>query len=70
MKKVFLAFAVVAALAACNDGNGSESAAKTDSPAVKVDTPVSAPKVDSPAMAPKVDSPAMAPKVDSPAVKK
>jgi uncharacterized lipoprotein len=28
MKKVFLAFAVVAAFAACNDSNGTESAEK------------------------------------------
>ncbi len=66
MKKVFLAFAVVAAFAACNDNNGSETTTKTDSPVViKTDSPVVI-KVDSPATA----APKTEVKKDSPAVKK
>jgi uncharacterized lipoprotein len=64
MKKVLVAFAVVAMFAACNDNTTASGDAKKDS------TGTATPKVDSPAVAPKVDSPAVAPKADSPMVKK
>jgi hypothetical protein len=70
MKKVLLAIAVATAFVACNDNNGTDTAAKKDSPAVKIDTP--AVKIDTPAV--KIDTPAVAPKTemkkDTPAVKK
>ena len=59
MKKVILALAIVSvSFVACNNSEEKE-APKTDSPAVKIDSPAVAPmKVDSPAVAPvKVDSP-------------
>jgi hypothetical protein len=73
MKKVLLAIAVATAFVACNDNNGTDTAAKKDSPVViKTDSPVVI-KTDSPVVI-KTDSPVVAPKTemkkDSPAVKK
>ncbi|MFD2920081.1 hypothetical protein ACFS6H_10200 [Terrimonas rubra] len=66
MKKLFIVLAVASlGFVACN--NEAENKETSDSPAVKVDSPIVAPPAvpDSPAV--KLDSPAV--KVDSPAVK-
>jgi hypothetical protein len=69
MKKVLLAIAVATAFVACNDNNGTDSAAKKDTSATS--TPVdTAKKMDVPAdTAKKMDVPAdTAKKMDAPKV--
>lgn len=61
MKKVLVAFAVVALFAACNDNTTSADGTKVDSPKVEV-------KVDSPKVEVKIDSPKVEVKMDSPKV--
>ena len=65
MKKVFLALVVAASFVAC-DNAGSDTPAKTDSPVVKLDSPVVI-KTDSPVVI-KTDSPVVI-KKDSPVKK-
>ena len=54
MKKVFLAIAVASVFTACNGGESAP--AKTDSPAVKVDSPAAVKPADTSKMAPAADT--------------